>query len=93
MMLPYLTDGPSSKECTDAGLTCSIDPATGKCTECGEFEQEPQVYSEPADDWVGHHPFDGDTDQIVDLQQGGVIAYCHKDSSHRIVMALRAFRP
>lgn len=93
MMLPYLTDGSSSKECTDAGLTCSIDPATGKCTECGEFEQEPQVYSEPTDEWAESRPYGEDTDQIVDLEQGGVIAYCHKDSSHRIVMAIRAFRP
>jgi hypothetical protein len=93
MMLPYLTDGASSKECTDAGLTCSIDPATGKCTECGEFEQEPQIY------WDAHHedddkrPYGEDTAAIVDLQQGGIIAYCHKDNANRIVMALRAFRP
>lgn len=32
--LPHLTDGQSSQACLDAGLVCSIDTATGRCTEC-----------------------------------------------------------
>ncbi|KOV84774.1 hypothetical protein [Nocardia sp. NRRL S-836] len=32
--LPRLTQGQSSKHCLDAGLVCSIGPATRKCTEC-----------------------------------------------------------
>lgn len=89
MLLPYLTSGPSSKECTEAGLVCSIDPEQGKCTECGEFEQEPVIYSEPAD--AEDRPWGDDTAQIVDLTAAGVIAYCHKENAHRVVMALRAF--
>lgn len=36
--LPYITRGESSTECLDDGLVCSIDPATGECTECGTPE-------------------------------------------------------
>jgi hypothetical protein len=36
--MPYTTNGPSSTECLDAGLVCSIDPTTGQCTECGQEE-------------------------------------------------------
>ncbi|QGJ95002.1 hypothetical protein KHQ86_gp158 [Gordonia phage Stormageddon] len=36
--LPHLTEGESSRQCLDAGLVCSIDPRTGKCTECGCYE-------------------------------------------------------
>jgi len=32
--LPYITGADSSDECLDKGLNCSIDPATGACTEC-----------------------------------------------------------
>lgn len=35
---PYITRGASSDECLDQGLVCSIDPHTGRCTECGELE-------------------------------------------------------
>ncbi|MCK0441054.1 hypothetical protein MUG78_16770 [Gordonia alkaliphila] len=38
VQLPYLTSGESSSECLDSGLVCSIDPRTGKCTECGKPE-------------------------------------------------------
>lgn len=53
-------------------------------------ENDPQIYWE-----VGHaddteRVFGVDTAAIVDLQQGGVIAYCHKDNAVRIVEALRA---
>lgn len=98
MMLPYLTNGPSSTECTDAGLTCSIDPVSGKCTECGQFEQEPQVYwdDDQPDEWTEDEakilPYGDDTCRIIDLEQGGVIAYCHRNNANRIAMALRAFK-
>lgn len=36
--LPRITRGESSQECLDAGLNCSIDPASGACTECGTAE-------------------------------------------------------
>jgi hypothetical protein len=35
---PYITNGASSEGCLNAGLVCSIDPMTGKCTECGQEE-------------------------------------------------------
>lgn len=38
--LPYPTRGESSEQCLDAGLNCSIDPATGRCTECGVEEAD-----------------------------------------------------
>lgn len=40
MALPYLTSGQSSEQCLDDGLVCSIDPLTGKCTECGIREDK-----------------------------------------------------
>ncbi|GAB3863549.1 hypothetical protein GCM10028801_31440 [Nocardioides maradonensis] len=36
--LPYLTRGESSESCLDMGWNCSIDPETGRCTECGKKE-------------------------------------------------------
>lgn len=35
--LPHLADTDSS-ECLDNGLVCSVDPLTGRCTECGGRE-------------------------------------------------------
>jgi hypothetical protein len=59
-----------------------------------EDQEEPQVYWDGEDEEDDHtepthFPFGVDTVRIIDLQQGGVIAYCHKDNAHRIVMALR----
>lgn len=36
--LPYITGADSSDQCLDAGLNCSIDPLTGRCTECNRPE-------------------------------------------------------
>lgn len=35
-------------------------------------------------------PFGRATARIIDLEAGGVIAYCHASNAHRIVMALRS---
>jgi hypothetical protein len=49
--------------------------------------EEPQVYwDQERDD--EHRPFGDDTARIIDLQQGGVIAYCHKDNADRMVRAI-----
>lgn len=62
-----------------------------------EDPQEPQVYwdQEPDDERaealaLGHErsPYGVDTARIIDLRQGGVIAYCHKDTADRLVRAL-----
>lgn len=49
-----------------------------------------EIYAESALDNTGNLPYGDDTFQIVDEAEGGVIAYCHRDSSGRIVEALRA---
>jgi hypothetical protein len=35
--MPYLSDTDSA-ECLDNGLVCSVDPNTGRCTECDGLE-------------------------------------------------------
>lgn len=62
-----------------------------------EDPEEPQVYwdQEPDDERAAaiatgheHSPFGADTARIIDLQQGGVIAYCHKNNADRLVRAI-----
>ncbi|HEX9088691.1 MAG TPA: hypothetical protein VF867_14330 [Arthrobacter sp.] len=48
------------------------------------------IYAESALHNTEHLPYGPDTYQVVDEAQGGVIAYCHRDSAERIVSALRA---
>jgi hypothetical protein len=64
-----------------------------------EDPEEPQVYwdQEPDDERAEalatgheHQPFGVDTARIIDLQAGGVIAYCHKDNADRLVRAIWA---
>lgn len=51
--------------------------------------EEPQVYWDMAHEGDDEHqPFGEDTARIIDLQQGGVIAYCHKDNADRLVRAV-----
>ena len=50
--LPYITKGESSSACLDSGLVCSIDPRTGKCSECGKAESDG-----PCSCWVGRPIF------------------------------------
>lgn len=50
---------------------------------------EPQVYWDMAHDGDDEHtPYGDDTARIIDLQAGGVIAYCHKDNADKLVRAL-----
>lgn len=48
------------------------------------------IYAESALHNTETLPYGDDTSQIVDEAEGGVIAYCHRDSADRIVAALRA---
>jgi hypothetical protein len=41
--------------------------------------------TEPAPE---HTPYGEDTDAVVDDQFGGIILYCHKDHSARIILGL-----
>lgn len=49
------------------------------------------IYAEPAAENTDLLPYGDATYQIVDLAQGGVIAYCHSGSAERIVAALKAY--
>jgi hypothetical protein len=50
---------------------------------------EPQVYWDMAQDGDDENrPYGEDTARIIDLQAGGVIAYCHKDRADKMVRAL-----
>ena len=54
-----------------------------------EDPEEPQAYWDVAHEAGDEHtPFGDDTARIIDLQMGGVIAYCHKDNADRLVRAL-----
>jgi hypothetical protein len=64
--MPYLTRGESSSECLSRGLVCSIDPGTGRCTECGAAEcrctheatcPEHGAHAEQHHDPIDHEPF------------------------------------
>lgn len=48
------------------------------------------IYAQSALGNTEHLPYGDGTYQIVDEAQGGVIAYCHRDSADRIVSALTA---
>jgi hypothetical protein len=48
------------------------------------------IYAESALHNTDSLPYGPDTFQVVDEAEGGVIAYCHRDSADRIVAALTA---
>ena len=54
-----------------------------------EDPEEPQVYWDMVQDGDDENrPYGEDTARIIDLQAGGVIAYCHKDNADRLVGAI-----
>ena len=57
-----------------------------------ELKEEPIYWDEADDDQPETHAFGADTAQIVDEEQGGAIAYCHRDNANEIVKALLAYR-
>lgn len=99
--LPYTTKGPSSEDCLDAGLVCSIDPLIGACTECGLYEY-PLDSSFDKDEryyWDNAYGLGGDMDnysygaestaRIIDTE-AGVIAYVHVGTAPDMVAMLNA---
>jgi hypothetical protein len=56
-----------------------------------QANEEHDVYWDTEAD--GNEPFGIGTARIIDMHQGGVVAYTNKENAHRIVMAIRMAEP